>query len=550
MAPKRPFHWDAGEDGTDDAPARDSKRFNVSRDVLGKLSVQDMVAGIEPFLRAVVRDEAEQTVLRFFQPSFRPSFNQTETSEAREFLLQFVNRPPSTIFTGSKVETEDGDPIRIELLNANSKTLVNSGPLSCMKIEIVVLDGDFGLDNREDWGDNEFDANVIRERERRRPLITGGDINVTLEAGVGLISDIVFTDNSSWQRSRKFRLGARLVPRTCSEARIREARSEPFVVKDHRGESYKKHHPPRLDDEVWRLERIAKQGASHKKLAECGIHTVRDFLQAHARNPSELRMVLGDGISNKIWHIIINHANNCVLDDKVYTYFEAGTWLLFNSVHKLMGAAFDGQTYEPLDALAPSEKAHVESLRQQAYKNVDAFIPTDAQSIFGPTRSLTWLPPESFNGSNRNLQQLEFPIARQDQPEMLLDFNTMDNQLEGSISQNNTYPPYMLRRSFKVRGISSLPYPGENSWSTIVSQQWPVGTSSQPTPEDNHLQGQTSSWSTPNTLIFSSGNEGELGLFSSHPCFGVLAKSKAGWCKLRAAILWGLVRRAIAAKRM
>lgn len=60
--------------------------------------------------------------------------------------------------------------------------------------------------------------------------------NENTKSGSGLISDIIFTDNSSWQRSRRFRLGARPVTKNYSEARIREARSEAFMVKDHRGE--------------------------------------------------------------------------------------------------------------------------------------------------------------------------------------------------------------------------------------------------------------------------------------------------------------------------
>ena len=63
-----------------------------------------------------------------------------------------------------------------------------------------------------------------------------GEIQVTLREGVGLVGDVVFTDNSSWIRSRTFRLAARVVAKSSSEVRIREARSEPFVVKDHRGE--------------------------------------------------------------------------------------------------------------------------------------------------------------------------------------------------------------------------------------------------------------------------------------------------------------------------
>lgn len=150
-------------------------------------------------------------------------------------MLHFVNRPPSTIFTGGRIEAEDGNPIRIVLMDANTKTVVTSGPLSSLKIEILALDADFGSDDQEDWSEGEFAANVIREREGRRPLVTG-ELSVTLRDGVGQLGDINFTDNSSWQRSRKFRLGARPAQKISNELRIREGRSKAFVVKDHRGE--------------------------------------------------------------------------------------------------------------------------------------------------------------------------------------------------------------------------------------------------------------------------------------------------------------------------
>ncbi|EEF49939.1 conserved hypothetical protein [Ricinus communis] len=502
MVTKRYLYGDA-ESGTEEASAHDSKRFkNVIRDVLGMLSVEDMAAKMEPFLRRVVRDEVERTVCRILHPSFRPPFNQNETTGGRGFLLRFVNKPPSTIFTNSRIEAEDGSPIRIELWDANRKTLVTSGPLSCMKIEILVLNGDFGLDDLEDWSETEFNASVIREREGRRPLVTGGDLNVTLRGGVVSISDVAFTDNSSWQRSRKFRLGAKPVSKISGEsgeARIREARSEAFVVKDHRGELYKKHYPPQLDDEVWRLERIAKDGSSHKKLAELGIRTVRDFLQRYAVNPPELR-----------------------------------------------------RTYEPLDKLTPPHKALVENLKRQAYNNVKEFILIDAHAISGPSRTLTCPGSDSYHDQNLGLQQPDLPVARKDEPEMLIDFNTA-----GSANHLFQSP---LRNSFKL-GDLFLPCTGESTWQTSVSQ-WHIPTN-QLTPEEI-LQPQTSNWSAGNspgcswgqgdTFIFSSGNE-ELGFISAHPRFSVhmsrIRKPKAGWCKLRAAIMkWGSVRRDIAAKRM
>jgi hypothetical protein len=150
-------------------------------------------------------------------------------------MLQFVNKLPSTIFTGGKIEAEDDKPVTIVLMDANTNTIVTSGPLASLKIEIVPLDADFGSDDQEDWTEAEFTARVIREREGRRPLVTG-DLAITLRDGVGQLGDMVFTDNSSWQRSRKFRLGARPVQKVSDETRIREGRSEAFVVKDHRGE--------------------------------------------------------------------------------------------------------------------------------------------------------------------------------------------------------------------------------------------------------------------------------------------------------------------------
>jgi hypothetical protein len=54
---------------------------------------------------------------------------------------------------------------------------------------------------------------------------------------------------------------------------------------------YKKHHPPQLEDEVWRLEKIGKDGAFHKKLAAEGIKTVQDFLKLSVVDSLKLRSV-------------------------------------------------------------------------------------------------------------------------------------------------------------------------------------------------------------------------------------------------------------------
>lgn len=46
-----------------------------------------------------------------------------------------------------------------------------------------------------------------------------------------------------------------------------------------------------LHDEVWRLEKIGKDGAFHKKLSLEGIATVQEFLKLSVVDPLRLRKV-------------------------------------------------------------------------------------------------------------------------------------------------------------------------------------------------------------------------------------------------------------------
>ncbi|XLU31897.1 hypothetical protein S245_067963, partial [Arachis hypogaea] len=49
-----------------------------------------------------------------------------------------------------------------------------------------------------------------------------------------------------------------------------------------------KHYPPYLNDDIWRLEKIAKDGKIHKRVSSHGIHTVKDLLQLYTTEPSSL----------------------------------------------------------------------------------------------------------------------------------------------------------------------------------------------------------------------------------------------------------------------
>lgn len=54
---------------------------------------------------------------------------------------------------------------------------------------------------------------------------------------------------------------------------------------------YKKHYPPALTDDVWRLEKIGKDGSFHKRLNNSHIYTVEDFLRLVVRDSQKLRSV-------------------------------------------------------------------------------------------------------------------------------------------------------------------------------------------------------------------------------------------------------------------
>lgn len=110
-----------------------------------------------------------------------------------------------------------------------------SGPESLAKLDVVVLEGDFNNEDTNDWTREDFDGHLVRERDGKRPLLTG-DLQVILKDGVGTLGELTFTDNSSWIRSRKFRLGLKVASGCGEGVRIREAKTEAFTVKDHRGE--------------------------------------------------------------------------------------------------------------------------------------------------------------------------------------------------------------------------------------------------------------------------------------------------------------------------
>ncbi|XP_024005570.1 calmodulin-binding protein 60 F isoform X1 [Eutrema salsugineum] len=344
-------------------------------------SLQKLCSSLEPLFRRIVSEEVERALSRLENSKSNPRSpepKKIQVLDGRNLQLRFRTRMPPHIFTGGKVEGEQGSAIHVVLVNANTGNVVHTGEDSVAKLNIVVLDGDFNGEDDEDWTREHFESFEVKERQGKRPILIG-QTHVILKEGIGTLGDLTFTDNSSWIRSRKFRLGVK----AASVFRIREAKTEPFAVKDHRGELYKKHYPPALHDEVWRLDRIAKDGALHKKLLRSNILTVEDFLRILVKDPQNLRSLLGSGMSNRMWENTLEHAKTCVLGGKLYVYYTEqthNTGVVFNHIYEFRGLTVNGH-FLSLESLNHDQKISADIMVKTAYENWHKAVEYDGKLL-------------------------------------------------------------------------------------------------------------------------------------------------------------------------
>ncbi|XP_076900377.1 calmodulin-binding protein 60 A-like [Bidens hawaiensis] len=338
---------------------------------------------LEPLIRRVVREEVEVALQKHIAKMKWDNEDEIESTLPRKLKLEFLIALSLPVFTGTLIEGEDCNILKVALIDTNTGKTISTGIESSSKVEIVVLEGDFGDDIGDNWTLEEFNANIVKERRGKKPLISGNSL-LNLKDGVGLVGDLCFTDNSSWTRSRKFRLGARVLDNV-DGVRVREAKTESFVVRDHRGELYKKHHPPYLCDEVWRLEKISKDGAFHKRLNKENVKTVKDFLVLFFLDPTMLRHILGPGMSTKMWEVVVEHATRCVIDDnKLYLYCpqsQKKDGVAFNVVGQVLGVLADCK-YVVSDKLSETEKTEAHKLVLHAFQNLDKVLPYDDEASF------------------------------------------------------------------------------------------------------------------------------------------------------------------------
>ncbi|XP_078151704.1 calmodulin-binding protein 60 E-like [Carex rostrata] len=291
--------------------------FSVIRGAMLAETIRHICLSMEPIIRRVVHEEVQLLVCgsnplygnrQYYIEEAVPT-PQSQPLQSRDLpthKLLFANQVPQKIYTNNNITANDKMRIKIQLVDINTGKICTNEEGSPIKVKIVVIDGDLELEGLDS---DKFSSKIVKPRDGKRPLLVG-NTEVNLNQGVGTIGDMHFTDNSKWLRSGKFRLGVCIDSKRCGTIiTFQEGLSEKFIVKDHRGESSEKHYPPMPDDDIWRLDTIAKDGKYHQRLKKNGINIVQDFLKLLNENPSELKEILK--MSENLWNKVVKHAQTC-----------------------------------------------------------------------------------------------------------------------------------------------------------------------------------------------------------------------------------------------
>lgn len=68
--------------------------------------------------------------------------------------------------------------------------------------------------------------------------------------------------------------------------------------------------------------------------------------------------ILGSGMSNKMWEVLVEHAKTCVLSGKLYVYYPddaRNVGVVFNNIYELSGLITNDQYYSA-DSLSDTQK--------------------------------------------------------------------------------------------------------------------------------------------------------------------------------------------------
>ncbi|KAL9267602.1 Calmodulin-binding protein 60 B-like protein [Drosera capensis] len=330
-------------------------------------------------------------------------------------------------------------------------------------------------------------------------------------------------------------------------------------------QAYQKHHTPALEDPVWRLRKIAKGGAFHKRLNERGIDTVKEFLQQYHIDAQSLREILGNNVSKKAWEAITGHANACQLDNQqLYAYMNTeGLGLKFNCVYKVVAVTFDGRNYIPVESLDVYQMSLVEELKRDAYQNLNELVPVNNSTTpyFSLPSSIHQMPPYSFPALC--LEPNGVPVTDQgrmnfDQDEPSASFSYLNDDVTHPC-ESSAFPARGSQPMQTMSAISALAMQDSPMNALGGASEWtPISTRGASPLDDGFFDNEIYPFQASSLPAATSGNWDQgtdlftvfsLGRHMTAVDMSGSGSPRARWCKLRAAIKWKIVKRSAAAKR-
>ncbi|KAK6148431.1 hypothetical protein DH2020_019343 [Rehmannia glutinosa] len=369
-------------------------------------------------------------------------------SKERSLQLKFLDEVCGPVLTGKAIRGKGGTPVRVALVDNTTGQIIQYGPESSAKVEILVLDAS-GDDNERDLSLEDFNKRIIREGDKKKPHFAKSNY-IYLNEGVGILCNAKLGHDSRWMKCCKCRLGARIVG-NFGGIEVRDASTESFMVLDSRSKLYEKHYPPSLSDHVWRLENIGKDGPPCKRLNEKNVFTVRDFLFLLSIDPQRLQKIVGAGA--KTWKATVDHARTCIIDDKrICSYYPSSEYemgVIYDVVGGLKGLIHDSH-YIPINNLSGDEKDCAHKLLLSAFENQK-----DINFFHDETSLLHQFPLRSSDDNATTNSSIIQESSDESDLIMAEKMNGYDatepcassqsiNLLNGSTSSEQLYDPYLV----------------------------------------------------------------------------------------------------------
>lgn len=340
--------------------------------VEGKVK-QSLQSVVETTLEDLIRTFAKEVIDAAFEQILNGNpANEFRPLQQRRLLLKFKYKLLKPIWTGVPLKN-----IEIALFDSLSGEIINSGPESSANVEIVLIKSDENCERELSF--EEFNQNIIREGEENKPLLNE-NVFVHLKEGIGRVGEFKFKHGSKYMKNSRFRLGARMAD-TIYRARVREAVSESFEIKDRRNKLYEKHEIPSLSDKVLHLKNISKRGAFYRCLKEHDIETVKGFLIENFTNPHNFQEIIGNTISGEKLKETVAHALKCSeLNDRYIYYSNCAshkiTAVTLNVVGQIFGAFYQSH-YIPFNMIQEDQKIEAHELVITALNHWEKAIPID-----------------------------------------------------------------------------------------------------------------------------------------------------------------------------